>query len=273
MATALSASSLLLFFPSVRKAERVKPERECTSETKVCPSTLHSLSPSLPLCTPCVAVQPPCTRHQPSSSRRRPSSSPTNQPASQPAKPSSLSPSTEGCRPSRRHRPRQPSPTSRYSRIPVSPPPSPLHRRRINTGRHPNSLEVNASFPRAATTSTSYQPYNLLPRRERERERERGREERRRKDRLASSFSLLFLHFLLNFLLFLVPHVFSSFVPAFRHPTVCTLALLSPPGSLFLLLSRCRGPYFRWQRRGESFGTAWVRFSWILKEEKEEEEV
>lgn len=39
-----------------------------------------------------------------------------------------------------------PGAASRYSRIPVSPK-SALHRRRINTGRHPNSLEVNASFP------------------------------------------------------------------------------------------------------------------------------
>lgn len=32
-----------------------------------------------------------------------------------------------------------------YSRFAA--PESALHRRRINTGRHPNSLEVNASFP------------------------------------------------------------------------------------------------------------------------------
>lgn len=44
-----------------------------------------------------------------------------------------------------------------YSRFAA--PESALHRRRINTGRHPNSLEVNASFPRAPTTSTSYLPY------------------------------------------------------------------------------------------------------------------
>lgn len=44
-----------------------------------------------------------------------------------------------------------------YSRFAA--PESALHRRRINTGRHPNSLEVNASFPWAPTTSTSYLPY------------------------------------------------------------------------------------------------------------------
>lgn len=44
-----------------------------------------------------------------------------------------------------------------YSRFAA--PESALHSRRINTGRHPNSLEVNASFPWAPTTSTSYLPY------------------------------------------------------------------------------------------------------------------
>lgn len=78
------------------------------------------------------------------------------------------------CRPSRASTPRPPaSPcacprraASRYSRIPVSPPPSPaLHRRRINTGRHPNSLEVNASFPPSADDLNLLPslPYNFLP--------------------------------------------------------------------------------------------------------------
>lgn len=53
-----------------------------------------------------------------------------------------------------------PGAASRYSRFAA--PESALHRRRINTGRHPNSLEVNASFPRAPTTSTSYLLYPTI---------------------------------------------------------------------------------------------------------------
>ncbi|CAL1688068.1 unnamed protein product [Lasius platythorax] len=53
-----------------------------------------------------------------------------------------------------------PGAASRYSRIPVSPPPSP---RCIAAESIPadilTQLEVNASFPRAPTTSTSYLPY------------------------------------------------------------------------------------------------------------------
>lgn len=71
------------------------------------------------------------------------------------------SPSAIECRPSEASAsplaPFLPGAASRYSRFAA--PESALHRRRINTGRHPNSLEVNASFPRAPTTSTSYLPY------------------------------------------------------------------------------------------------------------------
>jgi len=62
--------------------------------------------------------------------------------------------------PSPPHPTRRGVPVFPYSRFAA--PESALHRRRINTGRHPNSLEVNASFPWAPTTSTSYLPYPTI---------------------------------------------------------------------------------------------------------------
>lgn len=115
-------------------------------ERKVCPSTLHPLSPSLPLSSLPSRSGEPC--HPPDATAPW-SSGP---PSATECRPSGASASPRRALPTRRGVPVFP-----YSRFAA--PESALHRRRINTGRHPNSLEVNASFPRTPTTSTSYLPY------------------------------------------------------------------------------------------------------------------
>lgn len=138
MATALSASSRLFLLMLVGQ----RGSYGYGSERKVCPSTLHppslftplSASPLSPgsLAIPLVLQIPGSPSATYMSSLRGVSLPPV--------------------RFTRRGVPVFP-----YSRFAA--PESALHRRRINTGRHPNSLEVNASFPRAPTTSTSYLPY------------------------------------------------------------------------------------------------------------------
>lgn len=109
----------------------------------------HPLSPSLPLSSL------PASPLDPGSLATLPTPAPwsSGPPSATECRPSGASASPRRALPTRRGVPVFP-----YSRFAA--PESALHRRRINTGRHPNSLEVNASFPRAPTTSTSYLPYS-----------------------------------------------------------------------------------------------------------------